>query len=99
MRKWSILSVAVVFLTAGCGDLSLLQPGDTVSPRIASIGHWEAGQVGMLRVELYATDGAGNSRRLGFGASPDIDPVAHVQFFDAGGKAIESLNVELSTRC
>ena len=99
MRKWSILSVAVVFLTAGCGNPSLPQPGDTVSPRIVSIGIWEAGQAGMLRVELHATDEAGDSRRLGFEASPDVDPVAHVQFFDAGGIVIESLDVELSKRC
>ena len=102
MRKWVPLLVAVMTLAAGCGEQSLPslpQPGDTVSPRIVGTGQWKPGGNVNLRVVLEATDEMGNSRQLGFEASPKINPVAEVQFLDGGDQIVESIEVELSKRC
>ena len=86
-------------LLVGCGRSSLPLPGDIVAPRLFLPVTWNAGDEVDLWVELAATNKAGNSRRLGFAASPSKNPIANVVFYDETGGQIRSKKVELSQRC
>ena len=86
-------------LLAGCGQGDMPLPGDVVAPRLTEAVAWNAGGETNLFVELAATNDAGESRRLGFAASPVNNPVASVVFYDEAGGQICSEKVELSQRC
>ncbi len=90
---------AMLILVAGCGYSGLPQSGDVVSPAIVQGINWTAGKHGEIWAELSARDALGNSRRLGFAASPVNNPVANVVFYGADGKSVGQDQVELTERC
>ncbi len=94
------LALGLLF-SAGCNLLEdgLPKAGDKVQPQLVRDIHWKAGRMGELWVELTATSPEGYTRRLGFNASADKDPVASIRFFDSTGELISTTQVVLSERC
>lgn len=100
MRYCWLTLVLFAVASIGCsGGSQMPQPGDTVAPRLVGELDWEPGTEGRLLVEMTATDRAGRSRRLGFGAAQGKNPIAQVEFCDSDGKAIKSIEAHLSHRC
>ena len=95
--RWTIF--LGILPLVGCGTSSLPMPGDVVAPRLVESVIWQPGGETNLFVELAATNKAGESRRLGFAASPTHNPVATVVFYDEIGEQIGNRVVELSQRC
>jgi hypothetical protein len=94
----SLLSVAI--LTTGCGDVSSVRDGDTLTPVMAGSNHWTAGKHEQIAVRLQAKNADGSSARsVGFGGIPDTaNPTAAVTFY-IDDQPQPPVQVSLNHRC
>jgi len=94
-----LLSAAMLASVAGCSRSGVPQPGDVVSPEVIRTIQWTAGESSDIWAALAATNEAGESRQLGFAASPINNPLATVVFYGADGETVGEDEVELTERC
>jgi hypothetical protein len=104
IRAFPMTAAGLLALLALSGCARPVDPpqlGETVTPQLSQAIQWKAGKPANLGVRLQARSADGAAPRLlDFnGIPPNVNPIAAVTFYDAAGKELSPVAVELSHRC